>query len=376
LLVALSLILTYCSVPRRPAVYKDGKVIDAQYTISILARFAFAWPAPILRFAAANKGLEIKDLPELDYQIRSKTLTERFDWSGSKNRLWKSILRSHKTAFISQFIFVNITSVTHFLPQIALYFILRALEARDAGDDSTFWLWVWVSVFGLSIIVSSWLEAWLFFICYSGLGQPIFQQLAAVIFGKAMRRKDIKGVAKTSLESMGTDGSILVNEESAFKKGEDPTKLNELENEGQKTRQSTINLVGVDSYRISSFSTYLHIFPGTAIKLTLAFGFLIKLVGWIPLLAGLAIPALFTPANVFAAKRYSAAQDDLMKLRDKKIAVVTEALQGIRQIKFSAFEDNWQRKIMEVRTEELRAQWRVFKSDTSLIALWYAHPSS
>jgi ABC transporter transmembrane region len=372
LAVALGLVLTYSSVPRRPDVYRDEKVVDRQYTVSLLGRFGFSWPSPLLRFAARNKGLDIGNLPEIDYQIRSKTLRETFDRVGRQNRLWKSLFWSHKWAFVSQSILVAITSVTNFLPQIALFFILKALEGRDAGHDSVSRLWLWVFALGLSIVISSWLEAWLFFVCFSRIGQPVFQQLAAVIFGKAMRRKDIKGVTKKILKDLNMNGAIPVNE-GAGPKGEDSTKKDEDADDEQKTRQSTINLVGVDSYRISSFATYVYIFPGTVLKLALAFGFLIKLIGWIPLLAGLAIPTIVMPVNAFASKQYANAQDDLMKVRDKKMAVVTEALQGIRQIKFSAFEDNWQRKILEVRKKELVTQWRVFKFDTTLIAIWYVH---
>jgi ABC-type multidrug transport system fused ATPase/permease subunit len=368
-----ALLVTFGAVPRRPDVYRDEKAVDRQYTTSILGRLSFAWPVPILNFAATNKGLEIDDLPEIDYHTRSKTLRKAFEDVGKKNKLWKSIFWSHKWAFISQWILVTITSITNFLPQIALLFILRALEDRDAGRDSVFRLWMWVVALGLSIVISSWLEAWLFFICFSRIGQPVFQQLAAVIFGKAMRRKDIKGVAKKTLEAMDLNGAIHIDE-GAGAKGEDSTKKDEDEDDEQKTRQSTINLVGVDSYRISNFATFIYIFPGTALKLALAFGFLIKLIGWIPLLAGLVIPAIVTPVNAFASKQYSKAQDDLMKTRDKKMAVVTEALQGIRQIKFSAFEDNWQKKILEVRRKELRTQWRVFKFDTTLIAIWILGP--
>jgi len=49
-----------------------------------------------------------------------------------------------------------------------------------------------------------------------------------------------------------------------------------------------------------------------------------------------------------------------MKIRDKKIAAVSEALQGIRQIKFSAMEDKWEQRIKNVRGEELRILRRVF----------------
>jgi ABC-type multidrug transport system fused ATPase/permease subunit len=373
LIGALSLLLTYSSVPRRPDVYRDEKIVDKQFTVSILARFGFSWPGPLLRFAATNNRLDINHLPEIDYQTRSKTLWQRFGRIGEHNKLWKSLFWSHKWAFISQGAFVTITSVTNFLPQIALLFILKALEERDSGRSIGFRLWILVSALGLAIIISSWLEAWLFFICFSRIGQPIFQQLAAVIFGKAMRRKDIKGVSRKTLEELDLHGVIPINE-AAGAKGENSTKIDDDEDDEQKTRQSTINLVGVDSYRISNFATYVYIFPGTVLKLALAFGFLISLIGWIPLLAGLAIPAIVTPVNALAAKRYAKAQDDLMKTRDKKMSVVTEALQGIRQIKFSAFEDNWEQKILEVRRKELTTQWRVFKLDTTLIAIWILGP--
>ena len=44
-----------------------------------------------------------------------------------------------------------------------------------------------------------------------------------------------------------------------------------------------------------------------------------------------------------------------MKVRDEKMGVVTEALEGIRQIKFSALEKQWQAKIAGLRDRELAA---------------------
>lgn len=375
----LGLVLAYGAVPRRPDVYRDEKVVDKQFTVSIFGRFGFSWPGPLLRFAATNKGLDVDHLPEIDYQTRAETLWQSFQRVEKKDKLWKSLFWSHKWAFLSQWTFVTITSVTNFLPQVALLFILKALEDRDSGLDSAFRLWMWVLALGLSIVVSSWLEAWLFFICFTRIGQPIFQQLAAVIFRKAMRCKDIKGVGKKVLEDLDLGDAIHADHGAGAGAGaaaeeEDLNRRDGEEDDEQKTRQSVINLVGVDSYRISNFATYVYIFPGTVLKLSLAFGFLVNLIGWIPLLAGLAIPAIATPINILVSSQYAKAQEDLMKTRDKKMAVITEALQGIRQIKFSAFEDNWQRKIMQVRRKELRTQWRAFKFDTALIAIWILGP--
>ena len=108
--------------------------------------------------------------------------------------------------------------------------------------------------------------------------------------------------------------------------------------------------------------------------LTVSVAFLIKLIGWKSLLAGLSVFAAVLPLNIYTSKRFSDAQGDLMKIRDQKMVVVTEALQGIRQIKFSAQEQQWQEKIGRKRDEELATQWRVFCLDTGLISIWIIGP--
>lgn len=200
--------------------------------------------------------------------------------------------------------------------------------------------------------------------------------IAAVIFSKAIRRKDVKSAGKKEQEKIG-NGSIEINQDSGIKGETTTVEEDEEESDAKgnpKSRQSTINLIGVDGKRISDFATYNYIILGSGIKLIFAFSFLYKLIGGIPLLSGLAVPVLIMPINIWVTKRYAGAQDDLMKYRDIKMAVVTEALQGIRQIKFSALERNWYEKIMETRKKELRTQWRVFVFDTLLISVWIFGP--
>lgn len=47
-----------------------------------------------------------------------------------------------------------------------------------------------------------------------------------------------------------------------------------------------------------------------------------------------------------------------MKYRDGKAHLLTEALQGMRQIKYSALEHHWESKILQSRNEELAQYWR------------------
>lgn len=175
----------------------------------------------------------------------------------------------------------------------------------------------------------------------------------------------VNDISQVNLEAE-LHGETTVGEN---KEGED-----EEEEEGQKTRQSTVNLIGVDAKRISDFLSFNNYFAGSLFKLLVSFTFLLNLIGWKSLLAGLVTMVVQLPINIFFTKRYSRAQDALMKVRDTKLGVVTEALQGIRQIKFSALERQWQAKLGKVRDRELKELWRVFVSDTFLLACWIASP--
>ena len=118
----------------------------------------------------------------------------------------------------------------------------------------------------------------------------------------------------------------------------------------------------------------MFIFPDTFTKMVVSVIFLQQLVGWISILSGFAIFLVVLPINMIVSKMFTKAQSHLMKVRDKKLVIVTEALQGIRQIKFSAQEQEWQDKIGAARKQELATQWRVFCLDTCLIAIWILGP--
>jgi len=377
--LALSVLLTFTSVsiPRRPELFKNGKVVDREYTVSLISRFTFSWPAPVLAYAAKNRKLTHDDLPVINYGMRAQTLQTSFDAVGKKDKLWKQIFFSHKRWFIAQWTLQIFAAFTNFLPQIVLYTVLNLLEARDAGGDVQFQLWIVAIGLGLAVAVGAWLESLLFYVCFLKLGIPVYEQLSAVIFGKAMRKKDVKSAAKVDQDAEiigevsknqkpGVDGE----ETAVATKGEDKDDDEEV----TKTKQSTINLIGVDSKRVSDFCTYNYLFVGSALKLALAIIFLVNLIGWIPMLCGFAAPVVIGPINWLISKKYGETQDELMKYRDQKMAVVTEALQGIRQIKFSALEKDWYDRILKTRRKELREQWRSFCLDTGLVSIWIFGP--
>jgi ABC-type multidrug transport system fused ATPase/permease subunit len=189
-----------------------------------------------------------------------------------------------------------------------------------------------------------------------GLLIPIRSQLSAVVFSKTMRKKDVKGTQQQSDSANSSQDNLseATSDEDALKN----------------MKQGVINLLAVDSERISLFCAMSNVLVECFVGTFFGVGFIMMVLGWQSLLAGITVVGLTTPMNIYFSKKYSQAQDDLMHMRDKKMAVVSEALQGIRQIKFSALEDKWTDRIRAVREEELTVLRRAFICDVFVILAW------
>lgn len=360
----------YTFLPRRPDVFRDGKVVDRQFTVSLFGRFTYAWADKLLSFAVANRRLEIDDLPMLDHATRSVNLKARLESVKGSLALWKALIVAYWWPITLQLFITVIQSFLQFAPQIALYGILQALEARTHGLGPPWMVWIWVVALGVLMMLSSSIDALLFWLVWSLIAIPMQEQLGAVVFAKSMRRKAVKTAKKTreTITEPAQDSNLP--QAPVNGKPEDE----EEEEDVQKSNQTIINLVAVDARRICDTAASSYLLPGSLLKLAIAVYFLVSLLGWASTLAGLAVSVIVTPVNVYLAKKFTNAQNDLMKYRDQKVAVVTEVLQGIRQVKFSALEVPWQDKVMAIRETELAAIWRVFMYDVGLITIWIIGP--
>ncbi|KAL8999178.1 MAG: hypothetical protein Q9169_001957 [Polycauliona sp. 2 TL-2023] len=369
-------------LPRRPCVYINHQAVDGQFSVSLLNRWTFTWAHELLSFAKRNHGLDMVNLPRLHLRLRSSYLEKSFNEKKRSNVLWKDLLLVHRLELAGQSLLAVSQGVAQFAPQLAMYKLLELLEQQDQGKSIEEEAWGWVFGLGFAIIVTSWLETQMLWVVWARMGSLIRSELSALIFSKSTRRKDSKGQQKArTVENLEADEASeptplgFVKQMQAHLGAALPQPLDGDEDEEvQKSRQSVINLVAIDTKRISDFATCHWIFSETIAKLIASIFFLSKLIGWPSLLAGLAFAALTLPFNIWASRIYSKTQDGLMKARDHKMVVVTEALQGIRQIKFSALESPWEAKIGKQRADELAMQWRAFAADTALIGIWILGP--
>ena len=245
------------SLPRRPSVSDNNHVVDGQYTVSALSVYTFGFASDVLSLARKRKSLDLVDLPKLNLWVRSSFLLAYFGNMTSKtDRLWKSIIYAHYPELLFQTAWAIMQSVSQFAPQFAMYSLLRLLEQRSLGASVENEAWGLVLALFLSIVFASWTQAWLHWMCWARLGQPVRAELSALIFDKSLRRKDVKGAGKDENpdKSASSDTAIVTNDlggegqrnplPAAGPENEIPrTSHDDGDEDLQKSRQSTINLV-------------------------------------------------------------------------------------------------------------------------------------
>lgn len=253
--------LACLSLPRRPTVEEGGTPVDGQYTASAFGRYTFFWAGATLVLARKKKTLGLADLPKLHVEGRSAYRQEYLSTLKSRDQLWKTLLFAHLLEFLFQTIFVTIQSATQFVPQLVLYQLLKHLESRSKGVTADREMWGLVITLGLALIFTGWTRAWLSWIVWARLGHPVRVELSAMIFGKATRRKDVKGVHKPK-QTTAVDAVNGTSIPTAFPGISEPKKTetqpmsgsttgqaeratteDAAEEDIHKSRQSTINLV-------------------------------------------------------------------------------------------------------------------------------------
>ncbi|KAL7326011.1 hypothetical protein PS15p_208405 [Mucor circinelloides] len=134
-----------------------------------------------------------------------------------------------------------------------------------------------------------------------------------------------------------------------------------------------VNLMSTDSQRISDFTTSWFVIIESPIELFVGISFLYSLLGSSCLL-GLSVMIITLPLNHYNSLMFAKTQEKLMEARDKRVSLMNEVLQGIRQIKFFAWESNWEKRVLEARDVEIKHLRTTFLSEVLFNFLWQGTP--
>ena len=185
------------------------------------------------------------------------------------------------------------------------------------------------------------------------------------MFEKLMRRKNVDGQKPESSQTLGSTASA---------KSPKNDSATVPQSDIIQSRKAIQHLWGADGEKIADFVGCQEMWVISLTKLTTAIIFLWQLIGFVPLGAGLLSFGAIIPCGVYATKLAAEAQRHWVHMRDEKQVVVGESINGLRQIKFSASEAEWERRIEAVRERELKALWRLTIVNSIHTTLWRAMP--
>ncbi|RCI00820.1 hypothetical protein CU098_000030, partial [Rhizopus stolonifer] len=357
------LFYTTATVQKGPLfVDEHGKQVAGIDVASIFSLLYFEWVTPLVKLAYKNKTLTDEDLPILPPIFRGYNLYYIFgDTRGAS--LLKRIYLANKTAIIIQTVLAFVTSLVYYAPAFFINQLLSLIQQMNGKEDTESLRkgFVIVVALGVTIFVLGLAVGQLWYYASSHVQVRIKAMLNIEIYRKTLRRRDLS-VATPKLEEEDDDQKENTAKEES-KATEDVSS----------STGTIVNLMSTDSNRISEFSTWWFSVLAAPTELAVGIYFLYNLLGKSCFL-GLLVMIVVLPLNHYNAKMYAKTQDKLMEARDKRVSLMNEVLQGIRQIKFFAWEKNWEQRIMEARAVELHHLGITYLSGVLFSFLWQGSP--
>ncbi|PBP23976.1 P-loop containing nucleoside triphosphate hydrolase protein, partial [Diplocarpon rosae] len=358
---ALAIVVAFGLIKRRPDVFTpDGRPVERQFTSSLWTRYSYNWSSDLLDLAA-TKLIESPDLPAMDAHVRAADAKEAFKSIALKPdvSLWLQVFWAFRWQITFQWLMVIASSILDSAPSLAMFQLLRYLEARTEFDAIDHKAWLCVAALLVATLAETLVDYRVNWLMWSEIGVPIRASLTTLIYEKMMKIKDCKEPPKDDSKK-SDDANKAFNGMGQKPSGpdKDAAKKQEATKKADQSQQDIINMFAVDTNQVGVFGAVNQFYVMFASKFVVSVVFLWLLVGWESLAAGMVAIVIAYPFNKIFATRYGSFQKKLMKARDKKTKIISEALQGIRQIKFSAVETEWAEKINTVRDDELALLWQ------------------
>ncbi|EJC98304.1 multidrug resistance-associated ABC transporter [Fomitiporia mediterranea MF3/22] len=319
----------------------------------------FSYTTKVVRLGYTSESLEIGDLPIVAGSMRATSIFSRMKYVMRKYH-WRSarpgsgwllayrILCANKRLLTIQISLVVVSAVLFYSPALFLRLLVKYLE-DDPERKYPAWGWVYAAgLFGLNAFTYL-VTGQLWSISTTSLQVSMKIQLNTILYGKTLVRKDVASTAAT-------------------KKGDKEEEEGEFSSKAQ-----VMTLMTTDVDRVSEFAWHFFALFDSPIEITIGMLILYNLLG-VSCFIGLAAACLFLPMNHYASKVVVSAQENLMKARDERMALMNEVLSAIKMLKFMAWERNFESRVMKIREKELKYQRLNYIIETLFNSIWAASP--
>ncbi|KAH8996013.1 ATP-binding cassette transporter [Lactarius akahatsu] len=320
----------------------------------------FSYTTKVVMLDNTAESLDIGDLPivpgtmratYLFRSVRSTLSTIRLRqfllWDippGSGWELAYRLARVNRKAVALQMTLASIGAILFYAPPFFLQQLVKYLETDPERHDRS---WGWFYSFGIFVGTASiyLVNGQMWSISSMTLQVSIRVQLNSILFAKTLVRKDVASSSSPS-DDKAKDKNVT----------DTASESSEKDDEGDFSSKAQImTLMTTDVGRVGEFSWHIFTLVDSPIEIIIGTIFSYSLLGS-SAFVGLAVTCLFLPLNHFAGTVVVDAQENLMKARDERVALMNEVLGGIRMLKFMAWERNFEKRILKIREQELKFQ--------------------
>jgi len=244
-------------------------------------------------------------------QTKEKTMIKDYKLYPYKPSIWKALFYQHWKTFLAAILLKLLNDVFQFLKPALLHSLIEFTRSRDSPSYHGYLLAV--CLYLVAILEAICLQQY-FHKCYS-VGMRIRTSLITVIYDKALR---ISNYAKQK----STLGEI-------------------------------VNLMSTDTHRLMELTTYLNILWSGPVQIIVC-----TILLWnqlqVAAIAGISIMVAIMPLNAFLMKKVKSYSMTNMELKDERVKLINEVLNGIKVFKMYGWEPSFEKQIENIRSEELK----------------------
>lgn len=123
-----------------------------------------------------------------------------------------------------------------------------------------------------------------------------------------------------------------------------------------------VNYMSSDSDAIADFTFVFGDLVYNLLMIVGVIGMLFYFLG-LSAIAALASFLLLAPLTSFVARRFTKLEEEMMSFRDKRVTLMTQAMNAIRVVKYFAWEKSVEKEVMDIRDNELASRKKLARSE-------------
>lgn len=308
---------------------------------------SFSWVNDMIDHAQRAKT-EMSDILCLELEDNAYPSIVKFHQSRKFSSFSVDMFWQFRKLFIYQSLLTSAEAILVFFPSMLLKTILDYVASPDTESASLAWLFVILMTF--SAPMNTAIGSRCLFI-----GRRICTRMRAILIGeiyaKALRRelsesdKDVEKEQQEVEETSSPSPTPEIDTNSTEDAAEEIV-------EKARDMGAIINLVAVDSFKVSEICAYIYYFVNSFVMTVISIVVLYSLLGNAALIGTITV-VLLMPLNYRVSMKIGILQKEMLKVTDKRISKLNETFQNIRIIKYFAWESKFADQIMEIRKQEL-----------------------